>query len=1208
MIGNETRLQLEKITDEGLFERLADAVLREEDHQCRQLSHLGVNAEGKTIKGPLDGLVYVMDECGKRHMLAVHHTTCRAAGLRTKWLNETDGDVTKTLREFREARKGNPDLRGTLILTTNRDPAPELIHEVEFASQKEGMEAIIYPASALSHFLDIDPKGQWIRRQFLGMEPSHLSEELLKELSKRSIALASVINDPKMWVDRQFDIELGTFDGQMQFVVGESGVGKSVACLKYLQNHVQNGGIGLNVTAEVLNDSLNLEDAIERTLKKLQPSLIDGVGREALSLTSNAAPLVIVVEDISRSTQPAKLLETLVSWIDRQRGTGSASWRLLCPAWPSIMEQIGQEASKIAAKCIWTLGTFTPSEATQAVRTHSKESFSLLQAQEISLALGCDPLLIALHGSADTEPNPRTVISEYVERELVNLSSTVSKYTVGEFRGTLRCLSLEMLERKQLSPKFSEVLQWARDHDTKEMLRELLKSSELVRIDGPVDDELVAFRHDRVRDRVLADAVSDALSRRKLSKSVMSDPFFAEVLGIAIFDISTTALTFDEITVSNPLALFCALKHCSKALGREPERTLIERAQAWVCGGTWKEPSNAALRDAILSALSACDGPHVVELSKTMGYFDHWSLRARFRNGDVSAGLTLCAMVEPGVGWVGHVEVIDHAMETWGDSLIQDLDRVLRQTNLSTTARAGALRLGGFMRSPKLENAILESWASHSARVDMLSDYFWACSQCCGDEPPLALAPMFDAWEALSDEDEDGIGSRRVNFGADTIRWAFRDRVPIRAIAYFLERAKDELEWPITVMLNGIDHPDALEFVVRKIAEVDERSGGSIGFFPFAHSAIDEWRERKQRGMRAMSHESRNRLFAFWSNDQVGMHIRKRALQFWSESIDKTDITVLQTIDLDSNIGDIALMQRLRRGDSLAIPNLVKKLETDESGYWWQAGRYVWTNDLTDCLDRTLARRAEDLGQDGHESLKRLDSILSEVLVELPARTAERLIGKHWTGLCRSGLYIKSALYVATTDMTAKAHNAIREWDAPTSPLEHIGKLYGIRIVGRRGVTRIEQLDVLLPYLCDVSDQDIGLLWRECNRNGWFEWRRRNLDSRVSSLGIRFVDDDAAIDKLDRLLATTGPMLGMDQWANELLDIGLSISKMMDVLRRWLAGRKEKRSLLIAATLVTQFGTREHLAVLSEHGLANSEIGQEIIRNASFALRLRSMN
>lgn len=1206
MNENETRRKLEKITDPGLFEKLSHAVLREDDNRCRRLAQTGVNVDGKTVKGTLDGVVY-LDLNGKRHMLAVQHTTCRASDLRRKWLHESNGDVAKTVQEFKRGKKDNPNLGGTLILTTNREPPQSLLHDVELASQSEGLEVRVYSVSALAHFLDFEPKGQWIRQEFLSIEPTHLSAELLKELSKKSIGFAQVMDDPNMWIDRHFDDELGVIEGQLQFVVGESGVGKSIACLKYLQNHVTEGGFGLILTDQVLSKSLTIEDAVERSLKRLQATLADGVGREALSLVSDTNPLVIVVEDINRSPQPVNLLETLISWSISKKGDGYPSWRLLCPAWPSVMGQIRQEASKIAADYIMTLGVLATNEAIQAVKMRSKDPVTSLQAQEIAESLECDPLLIALHGYSDSEPNQSTVISEYVDKELDRLSSSVENYTAGEYRNTLRWLSLEMLERRQLSPKLSDVFQWTGEQDTKEMIRELVRTHGIVRIDQSGYDVLVAFRHDRVRDQVLADAISDAQSRNELSEPVMSDPFFAEIIGIALCDARTLDATISKITETNPLALFYVLKHRSNSLSEETEQALLGAAQAWVGTSEWKEQSNSSLRNAILSVLSSCDGKHVAELAKEMGDGDPWALRARFRNGDVAAGLHLCALVEPGVGWVGHVELIDHVTEKYGDSLIHALDRLLRQTTLHSAARTGALRLAGYVASPKLENAIRESWVSDSDRENLLTDYFWAGSQCCGNDPSMTLAPMFDAWEELPDEDEDGFGSPRTNFGADRIRWAFRDRVPFRALAYFLKRARGELAWPITVILNGIDHPDAVEFLVVSVAERIKRAGDGMTF-PFADFAIDEWRDRKRWKMRSMSQESRDRLQVMWSDDQLEAHIRERALHVWGATMDKTDISVLQTIDLDSDIGDTAHTQRLRRGDRSAIPELITKLNTDESAYWWQMGRYIWTNDLTDCLDRTLARRAEELRRDVDKSLERLDRILAEMLVELPERTAERLIEKHWAGLSRSGVYITAALYVASTKMARMVRDVIQGWDTTNSPLDHIGMIYGIHIEGRRGITRIKQLEVLLPYLSCMSDQDITLLWDECNRNRWFDWRRRNLDSRVESSGMRSHGDEAVINELERLLKGTGPILGFDHWKWRFLDTGRSVPDVMELVHRWLTDHKAERALRIAAAVVTQFGTRENLNVLSVHELANSEYGQSVIQNASFTLSLRSLN
>ena len=52
----ETMKALAAITDEGLFERLATAVLRETDPLCAAVCHVGITIDGKTKKSPLDGI------------------------------------------------------------------------------------------------------------------------------------------------------------------------------------------------------------------------------------------------------------------------------------------------------------------------------------------------------------------------------------------------------------------------------------------------------------------------------------------------------------------------------------------------------------------------------------------------------------------------------------------------------------------------------------------------------------------------------------------------------------------------------------------------------------------------------------------------------------------------------------------------------------------------------------------------------------------------------------------------------------------------------------------------------------------------------------------------------------------------------------------------------------------------------------------------
>ena len=86
-----TEKALEKITDVGAFEKLVAGVLRVADPVYRRLIHVGVNAQGKTIKAPVDGIV----PAGSGYKFAVTaFTTTGLKNLRGKWI-DPNGDVLK---------------------------------------------------------------------------------------------------------------------------------------------------------------------------------------------------------------------------------------------------------------------------------------------------------------------------------------------------------------------------------------------------------------------------------------------------------------------------------------------------------------------------------------------------------------------------------------------------------------------------------------------------------------------------------------------------------------------------------------------------------------------------------------------------------------------------------------------------------------------------------------------------------------------------------------------------------------------------------------------------------------------------------------------------------------------------------------------------------------------------------------------------------
>ena len=747
-------------------------------------------------------------------------------------------------------------------------------------------------------------------------------------------------------MDRQIDERLARHGREpVEFIVGESGSGKTVACVKRLRRHVNEGGFGLVLTDEVLRKSVSIEDAVDRALRELQPSLAHKVGAEALSMGNGTVEMLVVVEDINRASQAARLVDLLANWSGSAKRAKDSRWRVLCPVWPRTLALAGYRASELAGPSASMMSRFTEKEGVAAVQRRRPYATEL-QAKTIASRLGFDPLLIALHADAETTPDSVSVIQSYIDRSLQQLAASEGRYTPGEYRNALRTYSLASMKRLRVEPAFDDLLGWNELASMVPTLREILTSGEVLRLDGPATSQRVVYRHDRVRDHLFAEAVGDALSRDELPDSVLCEAYFAEVIGLAASGQGATPATVARVTESNPLALFCALRSCGEYPMTDMQRHLVAASLSWAKIGSWREPTNKVLRAAILRVLSECDGPHIRTLCETIGedLGDEWSLRGRFRNGDILAGVWLCASFPPGVSPVDHIELIEHVAQKGGQSFVQSLDGTLRRTDLTETGRRGILRLAGFVGSSALSVGLRESWGREVSQLDLLDDYLWACARCCGSEPETLLEPIFDAWATLPDEDEGRTGSPRTRFGAYEIRLAFCESVPRAAVPYFLTRAANpDLRGPITAMLRGIDDPAAIEFLVREIARVLARAEATGAIYPFAIAAMEERSRRQTYGGSPMSDESRRRLRDLWSDSDNDGHLRVQALQFWCVSEVEGDIAALKSIDAHGETGNLALFERLRRRDRTAIPLLVRKLQRDESAYWWHAGRYIWT-------------------------------------------------------------------------------------------------------------------------------------------------------------------------------------------------------------------------------------------------------------------------
>jgi hypothetical protein len=1226
---NETVRALSEITDPGLFEHLAAAVLRSARPELyRNLTQPGINADGKPVKSPVDTISFVPGS-NPPHMIAGHHTTCEREDLRKKWLHDPStvvprrgskptapaGDVIKTAAIANDERVNTPDLRVTLALTTNQEPPEETTREAESTARKIGIELDIWSRSRIADHLDHHPDGQWLRRKYLGIEQERLSIELLRELSKRSIEENQLPAPEEARIERDIVGKLRSeLPAPVGFLVGESGYGKSIAAYQLLQTHVQHGGCGLVLSHEILASSTTLDQAIDTVLRRLHSALEPSTGAKARSLGSSGMPLLIVVEDVSRSQQCAALIERLAKWatIDKADKEGrKPSWQVVCPIWPQLISALGDEARKRVGALGLQLGPYNQKEARDAVqRRASLEGRSLLplEADEIAQALGCDPLLIALHELKET-PSAAQVIAKFISQSTERLSVHGGTHTAYEYESTLRALAYEMLERRSVSPLWRDVLEWFRGSpDQLAILRELTKHGEVIRIVGSGEQSSIAFRHDRVKKSLLISAAADAVANGKMADHAFSDPFFADVVGAVLAHKTATISAVARAKSSNPLSLFFALQVFGEPRN-EVDRAIIDAIHQWLADANSHTRAFQTLRHWALHVLAQTQSSHVVDIVK--GFKDRsWDASlAKLRNGELSGGVNLCYRIEPRSNAPWRDTCIDHAKARYGESLTNDLRVLLCREDLSEGKLMGALRLAGHFRDSSLADAIQHCWQSDKDRMSRVDDYLWAFAQCAGERTEELLTPPCDAWATLpaKAEKESSISPRYAV--GDSLSWAFWRSLPKASLDYFIRRAgKDEtLRSNILFMLRGVDDPDAVEFIAREISRWLKEAEGTDRFWPFVRDTSEHWHRQQREGGRTMSATSRQRLRTLWENETGEKHLRIHSLRMWAATVQPDDLDLLVKIDLESVIGDGALRARLQRGDQSAIPRLIEKIRESEGGaYWWQVGREIWSDVLTNELDGEFSRRGATATQewDRHGDG---DWITAELLTRLDTSTAERLLLKHWDHLRSSSEFIQSALYVATPRLRKLVQQAMSQCPDRAKMLQHVQHHFGIRMTGHPGVTRVEQVEALLPYLDDLDDMAIHDLWELCSNRGWMALRKAHLDARLTERWrVRSgLDDKLMMQDLDKEMSYDRTPW-MDRWVDDHLGSGLSMQDILRVARKWLQEKKTAKAMEVVSSIVTHAGRRADAEILLD-GSNGSAFADEIVVDTRFAIFRRTL-
>ena len=691
-----------------------------------------------------------------------------------------EGDLPEMAAVVAEERRRLPSLKATLVLTCNQEPREDLVRDIHAAAALLGISVDLWSCSRLAHFLD-NPPGQWLRRKYLGITEERVSPSLLRELSAASLRLNSPHDDPSAWINNRLDQTIASLDQQpVTFVIAASGLGKSVACHKRLAAHVASGGIVLVLSDAVVAAAPNVEQAVEASLRQLYPSLTVGCGSEACRIGSAAEPLLLVVEDINRSGEAPKLLDKLDRWshiaTDQKAECG---WRILCPVWPQILVPLDDHARKhVEAKGI--SGTpFTSREGREAVERRAAirgVSVTAIEAEALAEALGHDPLLIALNDTNE-RPDASGVIGRFIGTVVAQVAVRWTEYTAVDYRTALCVLASEMLRRRDLDPLWTSVTQWSVGTEVLAMLRHLLFDARVIRLLGTRSEERIGFRHDRVRDELLIEAMAEMIRRRDRAPELISDPYFAEIVGGALAVGPTDPNLINDVIERNPLAVI----HAFRRLGTDTTglaSNLLTAINHWLDAPSTHSRQNRHLRSHSLAALSEIEAPNIPALVERFQESTWAAFLGRFRNGDVMAGISLCWSVDFGSAASWRDQQIEHAKARYDEVLIANIGHLLRDPTLETKVRVGALRLAGHLADVRLARAIEASWAEDGNRGENLDEYLWAAAQCCGNDPARFLGPICDAWAALPVDQK--MGHSRNNLAASAVRWGFRRQPPSR--------------------------------------------------------------------------------------------------------------------------------------------------------------------------------------------------------------------------------------------------------------------------------------------------------------------------------------------------------------------------------------------------------------------------------------------
>jgi hypothetical protein len=781
---------LDGMTDESAFELLAVRSLRELEPDCHSLVHLGMNSQGKTIRNPIDGFCLVPNSTPPRYVM-VAATTTSSKSLKSKWLTDgkpsipksgraskkntkgkglksEPGDIPKAILESSSVRAQVQPATFVLYLATNRSITKELILDAAAAGKDGGLEVRFLEQSRLRDFLDTTSMGHWLRQKHLRIDSDFISLPLLQELSETN--LSQYANDITLFEnqclvetesERRAHQELMNPNFRLHLLVGDSGVGKSTVALALLKKHCTSGKPGFWISAELLDRASSLTTALETTLKSQIPTLRPGTGHDVFSQLSDYEPLLLVFDDINRSSSPINLLRKVIGWLrpltEKKDGRDLLrNVRVICPLWQAHWASLQSSLESVGWIRSVTVTAFTRVESIKSLQSGLPER-SEHDLRQFATALHDDPILIGLFNSYfSTRQQDASlascsdVIGTFMRERLSEIASALNEPAI-LIESTLKKLAMSLVVNRELRPPWGTVETWfGNDLDGLFRLKQLAAQAHLARIVDRGGSMVWEFRHDRLMGHYVVNAIMELLEGSDAKRQTVFDPYFVPYLGQAVAVLRPKNALLNEVVKERPVSLVASLRY----LGINPSEApvaVVDAVGGWLIDGS---RSAAEWQDSV-RLLEEVATPFTIALTnprKSERPFWH----ARFRNGDVISGaIIMCREFFPRTHFLWLETMIADAISQSRAQFVDSLRSLLTSESITPDMKEGGLLLAGYLGEPSLVPEIVALWENSTvtgkARRGLLLCALWAALRSANGDLDSSVGILLREINSLDD-------------------------------------------------------------------------------------------------------------------------------------------------------------------------------------------------------------------------------------------------------------------------------------------------------------------------------------------------------------------------------------------------------------------------------------------------------------------------